>query len=130
MNINELKERLTKDLTLLKLPINEVKLCMRPYSTTYYGRYYPVYDDKRVEPKIYIYPFKSKSGVIYPYYEVLCTTIHEMVHHIQHSSSDFVRIKGVMHDPNFWKLYNHYINRLEKLDILKEEDYEEQSITS
>lgn len=41
-----------------------------------------------------------------------------MCHHLQYTSGSFVRNKGVMHNANFWKLYNHYIDRAERLNLI------------
>lgn len=118
MSNEELKMRLIKDLELVGLPINEVDLQIRPYSKSYFGNYFPVCDDRKVA-KIYLYPYISKMNrIMYPYSELLLTTIHEMCHHIQFSSSEFVRKHGVMHDENFWKLYNTYKSRINKKGAL------------
>ena len=114
MSSDELVCRLTKDLITLHLPIDEVDLSIRPYSTTYYGRYYPS-ADKSVRPRIFIYPYSDKQGSMYSYAKVLETAIHEMVHHIQHTDESFTRIKGVMHDTNFWKLYQRYVTKAESI---------------
>ena len=119
MSTKELYEKLVSDLKLLRMPIEEVDLFLRPYSSSYYGRYFPVHDEKRTTPRVFIYPFKE-NGDLYDYQDILDTTIHEMVHHIQHSTPSFVRVKGVMHDPNFWKLYDRYINKAKQLNMIKE----------
>ena len=59
MSQEELKTRLLSDLSHINLPVYEVDLLIRPFSKTFYGRYFPVYDDKRVKPKIHIYPYES-----------------------------------------------------------------------
>ena len=113
MNKEELVTRLTKDLKSINVPIDEVDLYIRPYSKTYYGRYYPSVSED-IRPRLFIYPYKDKKGNMYSYENVLCTTIHEMVHHIQHTDRSFIRLKGVMHDTNFWKLYNRYVLKAHK----------------
>ena len=119
MNQEELKTRLLFDLSQINMPIDEVDVFLRPFSKTYYGRYFPVYDEEDTRPKIYIYPYANTKGDLLDYADILDTAIHEMVHHIQYTSGSFVRNKGVMHNTNFWKLYNHYIARAERYDILK-----------
>ena len=57
MNQEELVTRLLSDLAHLRLPLDEVEVVIRPFSKTYYGRYFPVHDEKEVKPKIYIYPY-------------------------------------------------------------------------
>lgn len=114
MTQEELRTKLLSDLSQIKLPISEVDLSLRPFSKTYYGRYFPVYDDKEIKPKIYIYPYENNRGEFMHYDLILETAIHEFCHHIQYASGSFVRMKGVMHNPQFWKLYNLYRDRAEK----------------
>lgn len=118
MNQEELKTRLLFDLSQVNLPVDEVELSLRPFSKTYYGRYFPVYDDKETKPKIYIYPFENTNGDLMDYDVILQTAIHEFCHHVQYTSGSFVRSKGVMHDPQFWKLYNHYVERARKYQLI------------
>lgn len=117
--MEQLTSRLTEDLLALNIPVDEVELFMRPYSSTYYGRYFPVYDDNKAKPKLFIYPYSSEED-LYPYGVILEIAIHEMVHHIQHTSGSFVRLRGVMHNPNFWQLYNHYKDRAVRLGLMEE----------
>lgn len=129
MNQEELKTRLLSDLSQINLPVHEVELIIRPFSKTYYGRYFPVYDDKEVKPKIHIYPYANKDNTeLMDYSEILQTAIHEWCHHIQYTCGDFVRRKGVMHDTNFWKLYNHYMNRAVKYQMIGGEVREKKSV--
>ena len=118
MNPEELKTRLLSDLSHLNLPVDEVDLFIRPFSKTFYGRYFPVYNDEKVRPKIYIYPFENSDGDLMSYNQILDTTIHEFCHHIQYTNSCFVRNKGVMHDTQFWKLYNHYVERAKRYQMI------------
>lgn len=112
----ELYQRLVNDLVSLKLPVEEINLVLRPYSSTYYGRYFPSSN------KVFIYPYKNEKGEFLDYSDILCTTIHEMVHHIQHQDPTFVRRKGVMHNPQFWCLYNHFVSRAVKLGIISRKE--------
>ena len=119
MNQEELKTRLLSDLSQINLPVNEVDLFIRPFSKTYYGRYFPVYDEKEVKPKIYVYPYSNEENNSFVEYDIILeTAIHELCHHIQYTSGSFVRNKGVMHDTQFWKLYNHYIERAKKYQLI------------
>lgn len=111
MNHEELKTKLLSDLSLINLPVDEVNLFIRPFSKTYYGRYFPVYNEEEIMPKIYIYPYENKRGDLMHYDLILETAIHEFCHHIQYASGSYERIKGVMHNPQFWKLYNLYHER-------------------
>lgn len=117
MTNKQLYDRLLLDLNFLKLPVNEVVIYLRPYSKTYYGRYFPVDCEYRETPKIYLYPYEDKCGNFYPYKKILETAIHEMCHHIQLSDSSFIRLKGVMHNAQFWSLYNHYVKRAKDLKL-------------
>lgn len=117
MNVDELRHRLLSDLREINLPVDEVDVFLRPYSKTFYGRYFPVYDDSKVRPKIYVYPYADKLGNFLPYTKILETVIHEFCHHIQYASApEFVRVKGVMHNAQFWQLYNHYLSRAQSLE--------------
>lgn len=118
MSQEELKTRLLSDLSLLNLPVYEVDLFIRPFSKTYYGRYFPVYNDKEVRPKVYVYPYENVDKELMSYSKILETSIHEFCHHIQYTSGSFVRNKGVMHDPQFWRLFNHYVDRARKYGLL------------
>ena len=118
MHQEELKDKLLSDLSELNLPIDEVNISLRPYSKTYYGRYFPVYNDNETKPKIYIYPYETPEGEFMSYDHILKTAIHECCHHIQYVSGSFVRNKGVMHNPQFWKLYNFYVNRAVNCNLI------------
>lgn len=123
MNRIELKHRLYNDLKLIGLPVHEVSLGIRPFSKTYYGNYYPVYGEEGKMPRVYVYPWKDKQRKeSYAYSFILDTAIHEMVHHLQHTDPNWVRYEGVMHDEQFWKLYNYYIFRAKILEVI-ESDY-------
>lgn len=113
MSLDELRHRLLTDLRSLSLPVDEVEIFIRPYSKTYYGRYFPTYNGDEVPPKIYIYPFEE-NGEFMPYNKILETVVHEFCHHIQYSQGH-ERVKGVMHDTQFWQLYNYYMSRAKKL---------------
>ena len=116
MREEELQHKLLMDLSDLNLPTDEVSIEIRPYSKSYFGRY--IIKEKR----ILIYPYASKNGQLYSYNNILCTAIHEMVHHIQHQDPNFKRKKGVMHDTQFWRLYNHFLDRVTAMGILSESE--------
>lgn len=118
MSREELKTQLLSDLSQLNLPVDEVDLFIRPFSKTYYGRYFPVYDDSQQKPKIYIYPYENTDEDLMGYDQILDTAIHEFCHHIQYTNSCFVRNRGVMHDTQFWKLYNHYKDRAKRYNMM------------
>ena len=117
-NRDELKTRLLSDLCLINMPVDEIDLFIRPFSKTYYGRYFPVYNEDIARPKIYVYPHEEDNIHFIDYDLILETVIHEFCHHIQYTSGSFTRNKGVMHDPQFWKLYNHYVDRARKYNLI------------
>lgn len=119
MTQEELKTKLLSDLSQINLPVDEINLFIRPFSKTFYGRYFPVYDDNEIKPKIYIYPYENKRGDLMHYDSILETAIHEFCHHIQYTSGSFVRNKGVMHNPQFWKLYNLYRDRAIRNELME-----------
>ena len=118
MITEELLTRLLSDLAQINMPIDEVDFFIRPFSKTLYGRYFPVYNEKDTKPKIYIYPYENKRGDLMSYDIIFGTAVHELCHHIQYASGNYVRNRGVMHDPQFWKLYNHYIERAKKYQLI------------
>lgn len=122
MTTEELKHKLISDGSELKLPIEEIELEIRPYSKTYYGRYYPTVCEDLQLPKVVLYQYETKECDTEIDYEILISTfIHEMVHHIQYMNPFHQRKKGIMHDENFWKLYNRYI---EKYQVMIGEEIE------
>lgn len=123
MSEEELYHKLMCDLNLLQLPINEVEIVFRPYSVTYYGRYFPKQRSVQT-PKMYLYPYDNERGDFMSYDKLLETSIHEFVHHLQYSDPNFKRIEGIMHNTNFWKLYNHYIKIAEKYEMMEVNKYE------
>lgn len=95
---------------------NEVIIVLRPYSKTYFGRFVPKSN------KIFIYVYKDiDMSCRYSYTKLLCTAIHEAVHAKQHNDVSFVRVLGIMHNEEFFRLYKYYINKAKSLGILKEE---------
>lgn len=122
MTEEELYNRLHCDLQLLRLPVDEVSLSFRPFSKTYYGRYFPVHDRVDILPRIFIYPYEDTKGNFMPYDMILRYTVHEFCHHIQYVDKNFERLKGVMHDTKFWQLYNHYVSRAVDMEIIEDEE--------
>lgn len=114
---DDLKTRFLSDLSLLGLPVYEVDVEFRDYSKTYYGRYYPSYNELFVNPKVVMYPYEI-DGSFMDYDVLLCQGIHEFCHHIQYVSGSYVRRVGRMHDTQFWRLYNYYVNKAYELGVL------------
>lgn len=102
--MNQLRYSLISDLEQLGLPI-DFKLDIRGYSKTYNGRYDPNKD------LILLYALES-DGSFRPYEELLEIVVHEAVHHYQWKhQEDFVRLKGVMHNTEFWSKYNQVMTK-------------------
>lgn len=112
--MEELYHRLMKDLSSIGL--NEsFTLKLKPYSKTFYGRY----DPNKNTITLYVYEDEGCSK-LFPYKELLLTLIHEAVHCIQWHDESFVRVKGIMHDAEFYRIYNKYKVRAEALLYFKE----------
>lgn len=116
MSEEDLMTRFLCDLSNLGLPVNEVDVVFRPYSKTFYGRYYPSVNEDKKKPRVVIYPYEV-NGEFMDYNIIIENGVHEFIHHLQYVSGSFIRRKGVMHDTNFWKLYNFYMKRAYKLGI-------------
>ena len=122
MDREVLLSRLQKDLRSIGLPVDDldIKLATR-YSKTYYGLYYPKTD--KYDAFIRLYPYRIvNSDFMYPYTELLDTAIHEMCHHMQYTDPNFTRVKGVVHNADFWEMYHKYINRAETAGLMKGDD--------
>lgn len=109
---NEILESYIKsDLKILGIPV-DFDLEFRGYSKRYYGRYFVN------KQKITVFILDEKGHEI-PYHEILDIVLHEALHHYQHQhDKDFVRVKGVMHDVKFKRMYEHYRNQLEEWEVL------------
>lgn len=109
-----LTRKLISDLRMLGIEPHRLdyQLELKNYSKKYYGRYVrkPYYG--KYIGRVFVYLFKSSDQKeLYAYQDILSTTVHEVCHHIQYEDPDFVRKKGVMHDKQFWDLYNSYMSR-------------------
>lgn len=110
-SLESLKKRLFSDIVSLGFPLEEVSVYFRPFSKTFYGRYF--IEDK----KIFIYPYKNKKGEFLEYSHILGTFIHEFCHHMQFQDSSYKRKRGVMHNADFWRMYNSYKKKAKSLGI-------------
>lgn len=106
MTEEKIKSLLQQDLRVLGVDTTGFELVLKPYSKTYYGRYVP--SKKRVI--VYLYE-DSDFRNQYPYEDIFSTVLHEVVHHIQWSDPNFKRIKGVMHNSEFYSIYNNLMRR-------------------
>ena len=92
-----------EDLVSIGIPIF-FELIIKDYSKSMYGCYRP--DTNRV----YLYNFEDKDLTTpYSYEHLLRIAVHESVHAIQWNDPDFVRVKGVMHDDEFHKMFDYYM---------------------
>lgn len=114
MNMDVLKETLLSDLRMLvgdKVDtISDIEF--RPYSKTFYGKYLVN------KQKVVIYPYET-TDKLSPYSNILNTAIHEVCHHLQYSDPSFVRLKGVMHNVEFWNMYHTLVQKAEGLNLFE-----------
>ena len=102
---------LKSDIKLLHLP-TDFELEFRGFSKKYYGRYYIK------EKKIVVY-ILDNNGERLPYHEILDTVLHEALHHYQHYHEiGFIRIKGVMHNLKFNKMYEEKKSKLIEWEVI------------
>ena len=111
--MQELETSLRNDLSKIGLDV-EFALSLRPYSKSYYGRY------DINSSTIILYVQKTPSGDMYSYEELLLTTLHEAIHCLQWHDPEYKRVRGVMHDTEFKRLYSLYSNRAKARILLKE----------
>ena len=110
-----LESKLLSDLREMGVVIHS-RLDLRAYSKTMWGCYYCDRDLIRV----YVYEDRGKKRLI-PYPLILKTVLHEYTHSLQHKSSSYKRRKGLMHDGNFYLIYNNLLKRAEKAGVLYNE---------
>ena len=99
--MDALLNKIISDLKLMGLNLR-LPIILRPYSKTMWG-YYDADKDW-----IVLYAYSNKSRTRFVHYNILFRTIlHEYVHVLQRKSSVWKRYNGVMHDAEFWKIYNY-----------------------
>lgn len=107
MNFDRIKEEIYRELINIGMP-TDVDIVIKGYSKSDYGNYNP--NLKRITLFIL-----DENGEIYPKREYMDTVIHEMVHHYQWNHTVYRRIKGIMHNAEFYKLFNTYYKLWEDL---------------
>lgn len=113
--MQELFSLLLKDLKTVGVPISARQLVIKNYSSCNYGTYNPNTD------KITLYVSREKDRYVpYNYEDILMTAIHECCHYMQWHDPDFVRVRGVMHNPQFYKMYNKYAEKANAMLLMKE----------
>lgn len=106
-----LKGYLMSEIQLVGLP-TDFTLELRGYSKSYYGRYYIK------EKKVVVYCL-DENDVLYDYSHILGTVLHEAVHHYQHHYEEgFVRMRGVMHNPKFYEIYEKAKRKLIDMGVM------------
>ena len=60
------------------------------------------------------------NGKLYPLWDIMKAFIHELIHCRQWHDPDFKRLRGIMHNPEFYKLYSDYISRAKARQLFKE----------
>lgn len=113
-NLNTLRDKLLCDLRTLNIDVEGFELVLKPFSKTYYGRYSP--KNRRIT--LYVYS-DEKCTKQYRYSQLFETTLHEVVHFIQWTDPDYVRVKGVMHNAEFYKIYNRLLSIHKRKRVLK-----------
>lgn len=109
MPYETLRRSLLSDLSAIGCPCT-FDLCIKDYSKTFYGCY------RTKTNRVFLYYYEDPAKTIpYSYDHLLDKAIHEAVHAQQWSDPDFVRVRGVMHDEEFYALYSIYTERAKKL---------------
>ena len=106
------KGRFNKDLSAMGISMS-TGLALKSYSKSQWGNYNPNNDT------ITIYIFAEKECItLINYEELFKTLLHEYVHSVEWNAKNWTRLKGVMHDPLFFRIYNHLIDVAEKVGVL------------
>lgn len=112
--MKDLYKRLLEDLSLLDIDLSGVEIVFRPFSKTMDGYYDP---NKNI---IVLYVKAEKNGKEFlPYNDILVTALHECTHYIQWSDPNFKRVKGVMHNAQFYKILHSLVDTMKKKGVLK-----------
>lgn len=105
----KLENRIKNDLQKIGLRV-DFDLDIRGFSSRLDGTYDPN------KSKVVIYA-SNRDGSLRDYEIIMEIVIHEAVHHLQWKHDPtFVRVKGIMHNANFWKYYNIFNDRWEMLN--------------
>lgn len=103
-----IKNKLLNDLIVIGCPIDFI-FDIRGYSKKHFARYDPN------KTKVILYPYEDyEKTKLYSYEIILEHTIHEVCHHIQWSDPKFIRFKGVMHNSEFYRIFDEYWGRAKK----------------
>lgn len=109
-----MRVRLLRDLSAVGVPVDLFDLFIKDYSATYYGCY------RTKTNRVYLYAYEDKDlTTMYNYDHMLEIALHEAVHAIQWHDASHIRVKGVMHDAEFWQAYNMYTTRLKERNYVQ-----------
>lgn len=108
--MQELYNALWEDLNKMGIDLKRVKLKLKPYSKTFYGRY----DHNTKIISLFIFQ-DAELKKLYSYEHLLDIFLHEAIHGLQWCSGDFVRLKGIMHDTEFKRLYAKYSSKIKPI---------------
>ena len=101
---DKLLKKIHKDLEIIGINMRS-PLILRRYSKRRWG-YYDVLKDE-----IVVYVFSDMLCTRLTHYNILFRIVlHEYTHLLQHKSSNWVRYKNVMHDVQFWQIYNNLVD--------------------
>lgn len=103
MQLSEIEKEIYSEVDSIGLPI-DFELVLKGYSNSYCG----LYDPEIQRITVYIL---EEDGELICKDEYMDTVIHEVIHHYQWQYTNYVRKKGVMHNPEFHKLFNHYYKK-------------------
>lgn len=116
-----LDQSLKRSLKLLGLP-TDFNLELRGYSKTYNGVYL-------VAKKTVVVYHLEEDNTLRRLDTLLKVTIHEAIHHYQYCHQEgYVRYAGVMHDTTFIRMYNFYIDKALKLNLIERSDINDYEI--
>lgn len=123
VSVRELPHLLKNDAEKLGVKV-DYTLRLRKYSRKNFGTYNP-----RTHV-VTLYVFQDEQGQVpYTYEELFHTLLHEIVHCMQFSELGFVRIKGVMHDAEFYHVLRDLESRAPRV-LQDRRDVEIESLPS
>lgn len=105
-----IKDRLLRDARKAGINITGFTLIIKPYSQERWGYY-----DHNKEV-IVLFVNKNEQEELAPYDDLLRYFLHECTHYTQWSDPEFVRYKGIMHNEEFYTLYNKFMEETNKID--------------
>lgn len=99
-----LKNLMLSDLKKVGVNLEKDILVLKPFSKTMYGNYKP----RNNKITLYVYDDIEKKK-LYAYNFLFDTLLHEVTHYLQWNDKNFKREKNVMHNKEFYNIYNNLI---------------------